>query len=135
MIANIIAVFFFLIFVPLFGYLSYVRGSLLIPFVFALTFLGSYLGHRAWENLIVLVVLGSFGYFLKKYGWPRPPFVIGLILGPVAEDSYHKAYQLWGAGFLLRPGSLIMISLIIISIGYYIWKTNKYGNESMKHVS
>ena len=38
---------------------------------------------------------------------------IGLILGPIAEDSYHKAYALWGYGFLLRPGTLIMIGLII----------------------
>jgi len=135
MIANVVAVFFFMAFVPMFGYLSYVRGSLLIPFVLALTFLGSYLGHRSWENLIVLLVLGVFGYFLKKYGWPRPPFVIGLILGPIAEDSYHKAYALWGYGFLLRPGTLIMIALILASIGYYIWKTIKHGNEAMKDVN
>ncbi|NIN34055.1 MAG: tricarboxylate transporter, partial [Gammaproteobacteria bacterium] len=123
MIANVFAVFFFIAFVPMFGYLSYVRGSLLIPFVLALTFLGSFLGHRSWENLIVLFILGTFGYFLKKYGWPRPPFVIGLILGPIAEDSYHKAYQLWGPQFLLRPGTLIMIVLIVASIGFYIWKS------------
>ena len=136
MIANVVAVAFFLAFVPGFGYLSYIRGSLLIPFVLAFTFLGSYLGQRAWENLMVLTVFGILGYFLKKYGWPRPPFVIGLILGPIAEDSYHKAYQLWGASFLLRPGSLIMIGLIVASIAFYIWKANKPGGaykESMKH--
>ncbi len=135
MIANIFAVFFFIAFVPLFGYLSYVRGSLLIPFVLALTFLGAFLGHRSWENLIVLFVLGGFAYFLKKYGWPRPPFVIGLILGPIAEDSYHKAYQLWGFEFLLRPGALIMIVLIIGSIGFYIWKSkNRKTEDTVEHV-
>jgi TctA family transporter len=136
MIANVVAVAFFLAFVPAFGYLSYIRGSLLIPFVFAFTFLGSYLGQRAWENLIVLTVFGILGYFLKKYSWPRPPFVIGLILGPIAEDSYHKAYQLWGASFMLRPGALIMVGLIVASIVFYIWKSNKPGGkykESIKH--
>jgi TctA family transporter len=125
MIANVVAVVMFLAFVPLFGYLSYVRGSLLIPFVFTLTFLGSYLSHRAWENLIILTVLGLFGYFLKKYGWPRAPFVIGLILGPVAEDSYQKAIMLWGYEFLLRPGALVMIALIVVSLAVYSWRTYK----------
>ncbi len=132
MIANVVAVIFFIAFVPMLGYLSYVRGSLLIPFVLALTFLGAFLGHRSWENLIVLFVLGMFAYFLKKYGWPRPPFVIGIILGPIAEDSYHKAYQLWGYEFLLRPGALIMIALIIGSIGFYIWKSTRPKIEGVE---
>lgn len=123
MIANVLAVFMYLAFAPSFGYLSYVRGSLLIPFVFTLTYLGAYLSHRAWENLVLLTVLGVLGYFLKKYDWPRPPFIIGLILGPIAEDSYHKAMQLWGPSFLLRPGALIMIALIVISLGVYTWRT------------
>lgn len=130
MIANVVAVGMFLLFVPLFGYLSYVRGSLLIPFVFTLTFLGSFLGHRAWENLIILTVLGIFGYFLKKYGWPRAPFVIGLILGPIAEDSYHKAMMLWGPEFLLRPGALTMITLIVVSISIYSWKMYKNSKKT-----
>jgi putative tricarboxylic transport membrane protein len=127
-IANVIAVLMILAVVPLLGYLTFIRGNLLIPFVLILTFLGSYLGAKTWENLVLLFVFGMLGYFLKKYRWPRPPFVIGLILGPVAEDSYHKAMALWGPSFLLRPGTLLMVVLIIASIAYYIWRTRKMLN-------
>jgi putative tricarboxylic transport membrane protein len=123
MLANVLAVVLFVLLAPTFSYLSYVRANLLIPFVLALTFLGAYLSHMAWENMVLLVLLGFFGYFLKKYGWPRPPFVIGLILGPIAEDSFHKAIALWGPSFMLRPGAIVMTSLIVISIGVYIWRT------------
>ena len=71
---------------------------------------------------MVAAALGTIGYFLKKYDWPRPPFVIGLILGPIAEDSYHKAMSLWGPAFLLRHGALIMIGLIVLSIGFYVYQ-------------
>lgn len=128
MLANVIAVILFVLIAPGLGYLSYVRGNLLIPFVLVLTFLGAYLSHRAWENMALLVALGALGYFLKKYEWPRPPFVIGLILGPIAEDSFHKAMSLWGPAFLLRPGALIMIALIVISIAVYIWRSIKAAN-------
>ena len=74
---------------------------------------------------MLLTVLGALGYFMKKYDWPRPPFVIGLILGAIAEDSFHKAMALWGPAFLLRPGALIMEALIVFSIGFYIWRTIK----------
>ncbi len=130
MIANILAVIMFVLVAPSLGYLSYVRGNLLIPFVLVLTFLGAYLGHRAWENMVLLVALGVLGYFLKKFHWPRAPFVIGLILGPIAEDSFHKAMSLWGPSFLLRPGALFMISLIILSIGFYLWRLVKNKNTN-----
>jgi TctA family transporter len=125
MLANVVAVIMFVLAAPSLGYLSYVRGNLLIPFVLTLTFLGAYLSHRAWENMVLLVILGTLGYFLKKYDWPRPPFVIGLILGAIAEDSFHKAMALWGPAFLLRPGALIMEALIVFSIGFYVWRTIK----------
>ena len=112
----------FIMVAPGLGYLSYVRGNLLIPFVLVLTFLGAFLSHRAWENMVLLALLGVLGYFLKKYDWPRPPFVIGLILGPIAEDSFHKSMSLWGPAFLLRPGALIMLVLIAITIGVYIFR-------------
>ena len=123
MLANIVAVIMFFAVAPGFSYLSYVRGSLLIPFVFTLTYLGSFLSHRAWENLVLLTVLGTIGYLMKRHHWPRPPFVIGLILGPIVEDSFHKATALWGPLFLLRPGAMALLALIIISFGIYFWRT------------
>jgi TctA family transporter len=88
-----------------------------------LTFLGAFLAARAWENLVLLTMLGVLGYFLKKYEWPRPPFVIGFILGPIAEDSFHKSMALWGPAFLLRPGALIMIGVIGLTIALYVYRT------------
>jgi hypothetical protein len=101
----------------------YVRGAMLIPFVFVLAFLGAYLSEGAWQNMLLLVGIGVLGYFLRKYGWPRPPFVIGLVLGPIAEDSLNKALAIWGPTFFLRPLSLLFIAMIVASILYYIWQS------------
>ena len=98
-IANILAVVMLVLCAPAFGKLAFVRGGLLIPFVITLAFLGSYLSQAAWENIVLLCPLGVLGYFFKKHRWPRPPFVIGLVLGPIAEDSLHKALGIWGPTF------------------------------------
>jgi TctA family transporter len=132
-IANILAVVMFLACAPAFGMLTFVRGSLIIPFVLTLAFLGSFLSHSSWENIVLLCLLGTLGYFLKKYGWPRPPFVIGLVLGPIAEDSLHKALAIWGPTFFLRPQSLIMIALIIASLGFYFWRRYKRSSVEVQY--
>ena len=126
-LANFLSVFVFLALAPTFSMLVYVRGSLLIPFVLVLAFLGAYLSEAAWENIIFLLGLGVLGYFLRKHGWPRPPFVIGLVLGTIAEDSLHKALLIWGPTFFLRPLSLVFIAMIVGTIGFYIWRQRHPG--------
>ncbi|PHR56604.1 MAG: hypothetical protein COA47_12865 [Robiginitomaculum sp.] len=124
-LANFLSVFVFLAMAPAFSLLVYVKGNLLIPFVLVLAFLGAYLSEAAWENIPLLVGIGVIGYFLKKHGWPRPPFVIGLVLGPIAEGSLNKALAIWGPTFFMRPLSLVLIALIILTIATYIWRERK----------
>ncbi len=129
-LANLLSVFIFLLMAPAFSLLVYVRGALLIPFVFVLAYLGAFLSEMAWENMLLLTVTGALGYFLKKHSWPRPPFVIGLVLGEIAEGSLHKALALWGYSFFARPMSIVLIALIIATIGYYIYQHFSAGGNA-----
>lgn len=111
-IANILAVVILLACAPWFSKLASIRSSLLVPFVIILSMLGCYLGAGAWQNFVVLLILGFIGYLFKKHDWPRAPFVVGIVLGPIAEGSLHKAMAIWGYSFLMRPLSLVMLALI-----------------------
>lgn len=129
-LANVISVFMFIGVARWLGLLSFIRGGLLIPFVFILGIMGSYLSRGAWENLILLFAMGILGYLLKRFDWPRPPFVIGLVLGGIAEESLHKALNIWGPTFFMRPLSLIFIALIIGSVVLYIMRSRKKKHAS-----
>ncbi len=128
-LANVLSVFMFLGVAKWLGLLAFVRGGLLIPFVLLLAVMGSYLSRGSWENLILMVGLGFVGYLLKRHDWPRPPFVIGLVLGKVAEDSLHKALNIWGPTFFIRPLSMVFIAIIIASIGFYIYRQMRPKGE------
>ncbi|MFQ6017743.1 MAG: tripartite tricarboxylate transporter permease [Kiloniellaceae bacterium] len=130
-VANVLAVVMFLGVARWLGLLSFVRGGLLIPCVLILALLGSYLSKGHWENLVLIVVLGLLGYGLKRFRWPRPPFVIGLVLGPIAEQSLHKALALWGGAFLLRPISIV---LILIIVGTVVSTVLRRRNGKPRHV-
>lgn len=124
-IANILAVLLLLALAPWLSRIASVRTSLLIPFVIALSLLGSYLGAGAWQNFVLVLGLGALGWLFKKYDWPRPPFVIGIVLGPIAETSFHKAMGIWGPSFLLRPLSLVLLAIIVATIALYMTRVRR----------
>ncbi len=124
-VGNIMAVTFLLFISRWVAYMTFIRGALLIPFVLILCVLGAYINEGQWQNLVILVVLSAIGYGLLKFGWPRGPFAIGLVLGGIAEKSLNQALQLWGLNFFLRPLSLVLIALICLTIGFAVYQGRK----------
>ena len=82
---------------------------------------------------VILFGLSIVGYLLLKHGWPRAPFVIGLVLGKIAEESLNKALALWGMQFFLRPLSLILMAMIVATIGYAIYKSRAARHGGLRH--
>jgi TctA family transporter len=121
-VGNIIAVSILLFLTRWVALLTFVNGAMLVPFIFVLVVLGTFVSEGRWENLLILVALSAIGYGLLRANWPRAPFVIGLVLGKIAEESLHKALGLWGLGFFTRTISLVLIALITITIAYAVYR-------------
>ena len=119
-VGNIIAICILFFVVRWAAMLTFVNGLILVPFILTLVVVGAYVSEGQWQNLVILVILSAIGYGLLKADWPRAPFVIGLVLGKIAEESLNKALGLWGPSFFLRPLSLVLISLIALTIGYAV---------------
>jgi len=124
-LANLIAVVFFLVLAGPMATLTTLRSSFLAPPVTLLMITGCLLSSAYWQTLLVLLCLGGLGLILKHLDWPRAPFVIGLVLGGTAETSLNKAYTIWGWGFLLEPVALILLGLIIASLVFYLWRRTR----------
>jgi putative tricarboxylic transport membrane protein len=121
-VGNIIAVTFLLFITRWVAVLTFVNGAMLVPFIVVLVALGAYTSEGRWENLVILVALSIIGYALLRSGWPRAPFVIGLVLGKIAEESLNKALGLWGMEFFLRPLSLVLIAMITLTIAFAVYQ-------------
>ncbi|HEX2725060.1 MAG TPA: tripartite tricarboxylate transporter permease [Beijerinckiaceae bacterium] len=121
-VGNIIAVSFLLFITRWVAVLTFVNGAYLVPFIIVLVALGAFVSEGRWENLVILLVLSTIGYLLLRADWPRAPFVIGLVLGKIAEESLHKALQLWGMEFFVRPLSLVLIAMITITIAFAVYQ-------------
>jgi putative tricarboxylic transport membrane protein len=56
--------------------------------------LGAYAVNLAVVDLIVLFVLGLLGFLMRRYGLPVVPAIVGVILGPRAEEQMRRALQI-----------------------------------------
>jgi len=121
-VGNLIAVAFLMVIMRWAAVLTFVNGAILVPFIIVLAVVGSYVNEGQWENLIVLVAISVVGYGMLRFNWPRAPFVIGLVLGRISEESLHKALGLWGWQFFFRPLSLVLIALILATIAFAVYK-------------
>ena len=130
-VGNLIAVVFLLFIVRWAAKLTFVNGAVIVPFILMLVVVGAFVSEGRWENLVILVLLSAIGYGLLKADWPRAPFVIGLVLGKIAEDSLNKAMGLWGLGFFTRPISLVLIGLIALTIGIAVWRQMRGSNRKI----
>jgi putative tricarboxylic transport membrane protein len=53
--------------------------------------LGSYALNFSPIDVLLLVLVGLIGFFMRRYGYPVAPLVVGMILGPMAEDRLRRS--------------------------------------------
>jgi len=117
-LANIIVVLVSLLLVNKLAALTNVQGHYMVPFILLLCFIGAFSTNENLLDLLVVLVFGGFGFLMVKYGFPRPPLVLGLILGNRAEMYLYTSVKRYGAEWLMRPWVVTLIILTIIVACY-----------------
>lgn len=75
----------------LFARLISVSEIILIPIIIFLCVVGAYLEGSGMFSVYLMLVFAFIGYFMKKYDFSFITFLIGFILGPIAELSLRQA--------------------------------------------
>jgi len=82
--------------------------------------IGTYGITQSWVDLVLLYTIGVIGYLMRRFDFPTGPVIIGMILGPLAEQSFRQAMTI-SAGdwtvFFTRPLSLTLLVLAALAIG------------------
>jgi putative tricarboxylic transport membrane protein len=117
-LANILTVLACFALLNRLALLTTVRGGLLIPAILVLVFIGSYTSNNHYGDLIVTLIFGGIGYLMLLAGWPRAPFVLGLVLGKIAENYLYISTARYEAAWLTRPVVLILIAIAVAVIVY-----------------
>lgn len=53
---------------------------------------------------------GAVGWIMKQLGWPRPPLILGFVLGASFERYFFISNELFGASLFTRPVVVVVLA-------------------------
>jgi TctA family transporter len=96
--------------------LATLRYTLIMPCVLSLVYIGAFEASRNWGDMYSLLFFGMLGWAMKHFKWPRPPLVLGFILGSILERYMFISIERYGITWMARPIVMIMFALSILSL-------------------
>ena len=89
-----------------------------MPFLLFLIYLGGFATKNSFGDMFLVLVFGALGWLMVKFEWQRPPLLLGLVLGGIAENNFFIASRIYGYSWLTHPG-VILIALIVLGGIFY----------------
>jgi putative tricarboxylic transport membrane protein len=101
-----------------------VPQSLLFATILVLASLGAYSLNRSLLDLVLLYAVGAIGCAMRVFNVPLAPAVLGLILGPMAEQHFRRALAIAEGDystFVMRPVSAALLALAALLLLAPLW--------------
>ena len=102
-IANILGAGLCYLFSGQFARLATLRYTLILPSVLGIIYIGAFQGSRHWGDLYALLFFGVLGWVMKQAKWPRPPLLLGVVLGEIIERYMFISVERYGVSWMARP--------------------------------
>jgi putative tricarboxylic transport membrane protein len=90
---------------------------------------------RSVVDVALLYGIGMLGFLMRRHGFPVAPVVIGMILGPLAEQEFRRALTI-GQGdpaiFLEHPLACALLATAALALaGPTLWRVLRRTNPSI----
>jgi TctA family transporter len=128
-ISNVITVGICFLFLKPLAKVTQVRGGIIIPIILVLIYLGAFAEKNAFEDMVIVIFFGALGWVMEKLEWPRPPVLLGLVLGPLAENRLFLSTDNYGLAWMHRPSVIVIFALTLFGIFYPIIKERRQAKE------
>jgi hypothetical protein len=131
-LSNLVTVSICFLFLNQLAKITQVRGSLVIPFILLLIYLGGFAENNTFQDLFVVLLFGALGSVMVQLDWARAPLLLGLVLGPLAENNLFLATDNYGAAWLWFPSVLCLAAVILAGAFYPIFQTWRRNRNKTK---
>jgi putative tricarboxylic transport membrane protein len=89
--ANIFMLIFGLTGIKIFTKIVEMPRSVIIPLILLLSIVGAYAVNNSITDVYWMLGFGVFGYFMRHYGYPLGPVILGVILSRLLDDNWRRA--------------------------------------------
>ena len=102
---------------PAFAAVTRVPPAVLVPAVFGLAVVGAFAVRGRIADVALMSGFGLLGYAMRQLSISRIALIIGLVLGGLVEENFHRSLQISGGDygiFLARPLSLVLVVVLFV---------------------
>jgi putative tricarboxylic transport membrane protein len=116
-------------------------NEIIVPAVLIISLLGSFAIRNQMADVIISLAFGVLGYVMLKGGFTPVPLLLGLVLGDMLEQNYHRALVISGGSYSIFFSStvakVLMLLTILSLIGPYLgkaWRKLKEGEKNVQSI-
>ncbi len=124
-LANIVGAGLCYLFSAQLARVATLRYTLILPTVLGVVYIGAFEVSRDWGDLYALLAFGVLGWVMKQLKWPRPPLILGFVLGDIFERYLFISVERYGAQWLARPLVLALFALALLGLMRPLWQDLK----------
>ncbi|ELY93866.1 hypothetical protein C483_04284 [Natrialba hulunbeirensis JCM 10989] len=128
LVGNVIILLVGLTLVTRLGVLTRIDTNYLIPMVVVLSFLGTYALDSNPIDVVTIIVFGVIGFYMVRYNYSVIAFVLGVVLGSIAEENLYTSLQISDGSYMifLNPieygwlSPLLVVAIVAILFGPFL---------------
>jgi putative tricarboxylic transport membrane protein len=129
-IGNVMLLILNLPLVGMFARIATLRSQILMPIVSIVCLAGVYSIRNSLFDIWVMIATGVLGFFMRKWKFPVAPLVIGIVLGPMTENSFRQTCMMCLGHFYQICSRPITMGLLLVTAAFVIF--NIYQGKRLK---
>jgi TctA family transporter len=118
---NIVGLLIVLTCVPVFAAILRIPFSVIAPIILVLCAIGAYTVHNSTFDVLMMVVFGILGYFMKKTNYPMAPLVLAIVLGDKAEEAFRQSLLGSGGSLGIFFSNPLVSTIMILGLIALFW--------------
>ncbi|HSA91248.1 MAG TPA: tripartite tricarboxylate transporter permease [Burkholderiales bacterium] len=104
-----------------FSRVTLIPRTFLWPAVFVFAIVGAYSAAASLADVWVMLIAGCIGFVMQRHGFGAAPLVMGLILGPLVEESLSQSMILFDNNWLRFFESPICLAFFALTLFGLFW--------------
>src|SRR6185312_1399361 len=118
---NVVGLIIVLTCVPLFAAILRIPFSVIAPIILVFCAIGAFTVHNNTFDVVMMVVFGVLGYFMKKCNYPMAPMVLAIVLGDKAEEAFRQSLLGSGGGLGIFFSNTLVSTIMALGLIALFW--------------
>jgi putative tricarboxylic transport membrane protein len=118
-LANLSIIIFAKLFIRYFSKVIELPYNILGPGIIIFCVVGTFALRNNFGDVWIMMIFAIIGFFMERHDYPLAPIILGIVLGPIAEENLRQAMIISDndpLALVSSPLSAILIGLSILSL-------------------